>query len=532
MATAPIDYTKLKAFTNVPAPEFAKFMFDATGAANPNGQANYDTAVSQYNKWSLDPAAVDYRVNDYQTKYAPVVDAQGKPLFDPTFYGGLATGTVDPKVIDTQLNSWADNVLKNDPSINWALTGGAVDKNLTYAAAKKNLLSNLSENLNYKNYQQSVQTAADKVAADKIAADKVAADKVAADKVAADKAAVGTTGTTGTTTAGQTKTIDDTLSSMYSPLDKTKLQGGFDANGKPIIVSAPITQGMIDTAKQNVTTTASDINKLTDAAKASEVNVTPDSMVSNQLSGLLAKNNPYIQQAVNAANLQASRRGMLNTGAAAGFATDAAIKQALPIAQQDALTRQKANEANALATNTLQRDVLNLKSNALLSDAVETNKVANIYTQAQLTDLINGAQNASKLNELVTSGNIAAYNQATKGAIDESLNIINATLKDNNAKFQANLDYMLKAQELIGAEESDFRKYVNERQKSLETANNAIDVQGDLTATAKSTLKNNNTSLMLSEVTGYLSGTSMYKSISSSDAGKIASELVNFNYSA
>jgi len=210
----------------------------------------------------------------------------------------------------------------------------------------------------------------------------------------------------------------------------------YDENGKPIITTPAYTTldtGMLGrvtadkvtpvTVDRTGTQSAAEIAKLVDAAKSVDVNVTPESLVSNRLSGLLAKNNPYIQQAVNAANLQASRRGMLNTGAAAGFAQDAAIKAALPIAQADATTIAKANEANAAAANQLLTTGLDLKSKGLISDA--GNNVTLNTTQAKLdldasqydaaNKLTADTFNAGELNKVLVSNN-ATLNEAQKDA--------------------------------------------------------------------------------------------------------------------
>lgn len=212
----------------------------------------------------------------------------------------------------------------------------------------------------------------------------------------------------------------------------------YDENGKPIITTPAYTTldtGMLGkvtadkvtpvTIDRTGTQSAADIAKLVDAAKSVDVNVTPDSLVSNRLSGLLAKNNPYIQQAVNTANLQASRRGMLNTGAAAGFAQDAAIKAALPIAQADAATIAKANEANAAAKNALINAGLDLKSKGLISDS--GNNVTLNTTQAKLdldasqydaaNKLTADTFNAGELNKVLVSNN-ATLNEAQKDAFN------------------------------------------------------------------------------------------------------------------
>jgi hypothetical protein len=66
--------------------------------------------------------------------------------------------------------------------------------------------------------------------------------------------------------------------------------------------------------------------------------VTPDETVANNLTGLLASNNPYITLARQSGMDAANDRGLLNSGIAAGNSQRAAIQASLPIAQQDAQT--------------------------------------------------------------------------------------------------------------------------------------------------------------------------------------------------
>ncbi len=671
----------------------------------------YDSWMDAFNSSSTHPDAVAYRAKQYSDKYASVVTPDGKPIFDSTFYNGLATGTIPQTVADTQVKNWATDLLAKDPNINWNLSGGANENNKTFVAERNKLLADLPSNRNYVNYNKS-KTEADKVNADADAVAAAAKTKADADAKAmldadiaasaaevkqkeaddlayknkwdtiysninTDKAekitnintaptgalptgdvkalttgdvkalstgdvnalstaqtgalstaqtgalstaqtgalstaptgmlnstipnkwdtiysnissdataelnkintpSIGalTTGDVNALSTAQTgalstaptgalstaptgmlnstipskwdaiysdissdataeltkintpsigalstdavkalptaptgalstaptgalstaptsalttdavKTLSttptasigaltsDTLKALTDSTAGTKLTAAdvgitLDENGKPKVQTANISDDMIesavDSAPTNIkynadgspimvtpnystvatsaldqitadkvtapivdrtgTQSAADIAKLVDAAKSVDVNVTPDSLVSNRISGLLSKNNPYIQQAVNAANLQSSRRGMLNTGAAAGFAQDAAIKNALPIAQADAATIAKANELNAAAKNTLINTGLDLKSKGLISDT--GNNVTLNTTQAKLTldasnyDVANKLTadtfNATALNKLVTDNN-AILNAAQKDAFD------------------------------------------------------------------------------------------------------------------
>jgi hypothetical protein len=484
------------------------------------------------------------------TTYGQVTDAYGNPLFDQNVFS--AVNSPDKKIanpankaIQTTLGTWADEVLQKDTldpitgqPINWNNVGGTSSKQ--YQAAKTALINNPANNVRWAAQQTQAQTIAQKAIDDAKTAQDLQIAKDA--KATADAEAVAATEKTAQEKAATEQAAADVKTAQQwtdvkKPLDTSTLGGGFDATGKPIPVVAPITQGMIDTAKQGVNTVTSDITKMTDAAKIAEVNVTPDSMVSNQLSGLLAKNNPYIQQAVNAANLQASRRGMLNTGAAAGFAQDAAIKAALPIAQGDAQTIARANEANAIAANNLQNNVLNLKANGLMADAKEINSLSTVYQQAQLNDLLNGANETRKLNELVTQGNITAYNQVSKGLIDtlvndksaqaqQSLAILNSTLERNNKQFQSDLDFTIKQAEFTQKDREALQGYINNRTTSLEAFRLKVQTMPDISAVGKAALINNEESKALENIKNYANGMGMYVNLTKSSAGITASKLV------
>ena len=484
------------------------------------------------------------------TTYGQVTDAYGNPLFDQNVFS--AVNSPDKKIaepankaIQSTLGTWADEVLQKDTldpitgqPINWNNVGGTSSKQ--YQAAKTALINNPANNVRWAAQQTQAQTIAQKAIDDAKTAQDLQIAKDA--KATADAEAVAATEKTAQEKAATEQAAADVKTAQQwtdvkKPLDTSTLGGGFDATGKPIPVVAPITQGMIDTAKQGVNTVTSDITKMTDAAKIAEVNVTPDSMVSNQLSGLLAKNNPYIQQAVNAANLQASRRGMLNTGAAAGFAQDAAIKAALPIAQGDAQTIARANEANAIAANNLQNNVLNLKANGLMADAKEINSLSTVYQQAQLNDLLNGANETRKLNELVTQGNITAYNQVSKGLIDtlvndksaqaqQSLAILNSTLERNNKQFQSDLDFTIKQAEFTQKDREALQGYINNRTTSLEAFRLKVQTMPDISAVGKAALINNEESKALENIKNYANGMGMYVNLTKSSAGITASKLV------
>lgn len=74
----------------------------------------------------------------------------------------------------------------------------------------------------------------------------------------------------------------------------------------------------------------------TDVGGTQYTNTAPEETVESRLNNLLTKDNPYLASARQSATRQAASRGLQNTSIAAGAGEEAAIKSALPIAQQDA----------------------------------------------------------------------------------------------------------------------------------------------------------------------------------------------------
>ena len=73
--------------------------------------------------------------------------------------------------------------------------------------------------------------------------------------------------------------------------------------------------------------------------------------VAGQMDTLLGKDSAYIDQARRDAIRSSAGRGLINTSIAAGAGTEAAVRAALPIAQQDAKTYSEQNIQNQAAQN-------------------------------------------------------------------------------------------------------------------------------------------------------------------------------------
>ena len=174
---------------------------------------------------------------------------------------------------------------------------------------------------------------------------------------------------------------------------------------------------------------ATNVNAIVDGTHAQNIAVAPDSLVSNRLMGLLGANNPYLQQARNSATVQSARRGLLNSGAAAGFAQDAAIKAALPIAQADAQTLYDAQKTNATSANTLLNTGIQLKSGAQTTDA--TNYTGIAKSNADENAKIN-TQNAQFIQD--ANFNNAGFNNTQSNSYENALHT--AAIKDVSNKIE------------------------------------------------------------------------------------------------
>lgn len=111
-----------------------------------------------------------------------------------------------------------------------------------------------------------------------------------------------------------------------------------------------------------------------------------NSLVANQMTGLLSKSNPYMQQAETTGLKAANRRGLLNSSMAVGAVEGERIKAALPIAQQDAATFGNQDLTNQQFVNQAGQFNAGAQTDVSLSNTASKNKAAefNAATQAQM----------------------------------------------------------------------------------------------------------------------------------------------------
>lgn len=105
-----------------------------------------------------------------------------------------------------------------------------------------------------------------------------------------------------------------------------------------------------------------------DIPAPSQRTVDPQELVEYRMSQMMQQDNPYMAQAITLAKQQANKSGLLNTTMAASAGVDAAMRNILPIAQQDAATLFTQGMENQKAVNEfLMQDYLT-KTNFQLNE--------------------------------------------------------------------------------------------------------------------------------------------------------------------
>lgn len=93
------------------------------------------------------------------------------------------------------------------------------------------------------------------------------------------------------------------------------------------------------------------VKNLAQGYQAAKLDVDPRSTVQYQLNNVIGSDSPLNAQATTFADQQSNKRGLLNSSIAVGAAQDALIKNALPIATQDANTYANAGTLNVNSEN-------------------------------------------------------------------------------------------------------------------------------------------------------------------------------------
>lgn len=160
--------------------------------------------------------------------------------------------------------------------------------------------------------------------------------------------------------------------------------------------------------------------------EAERVATGPEDMVENRVQGIISKNSPLMQQAQTSALKSMNARGLLNSSMAVGAAHDATIRQALPIAQQDAQTSMNTKLANQQAGNTAsQVTATNQTQGALqahqgliqqgLQEKQGEQQMEQIAAQGEISKALQELQGMQSLDQIAAKGDLDQRLQALIG---------------------------------------------------------------------------------------------------------------------
>ena len=173
--------------------------------------------------------------------------------------------------------------------------------------------------------------------------------------------------------------------------------------------------------------------------------------VAGQMRGLLAENSPYLQVARTGALQTAASRGLLNSSIAAGAGEEAAIKQALPIAQQDAQTYADIGKQNAKAysdsilnTQVAQLEHQKSLANAKITGALTTQEAQKQFELQRISEAgqlqrqeIENAMKAVLQDDQLESAERQQLSQVIGSMGNEALGAVERILRDTNIEANA-----------------------------------------------------------------------------------------------
>lgn len=173
--------------------------------------------------------------------------------------------------------------------------------------------------------------------------------------------------------------------------------------------------------------------------------------VAGQMRGLLAENSPYLQVARTGALQTAAGRGLLNSSIAAGAGEEAAIKQALPIAQQDAQTYADIGKQNAKAysdsilnTQVAQLEHQKSLANAKITGALTTQEAAKQFEVQRISEAahlqrleIENSMKAVLQDDQLESAERQQLSQVVGSMGNEALGAVERILRDTNIEASA-----------------------------------------------------------------------------------------------
>jgi len=155
----------------------------------------------------------------------------------------------------------------------------------------------------------------------------------------------------------------------------------------------------------------------------------PNSLVSNNMNGLLSQANPYITSAVTRAKQFGNKRGLLNSSITAGAGEAAAISAALPIAQGDAAAQSRQSLNNQQYLNSASNQNASLGTSVAMNNASQANNMSQFNSRG--VDAINQVNTGA-------SNTAAHFNANQQNAVNQGNQNVQAKIDLANQNTVAN----------------------------------------------------------------------------------------------
>ena len=266
-----------------------------------------------------------------------------------------------------------------------------------------------------------------------------------------------------------------------------------------------------------------------DQATGTNWNIGKNQTVQNQLQGIIAANSPLMEQARTGALQQMNQRGLMNSSMAIGAGQDAVIRNALPIAQQDATLYGNRAKYNADVANQMEQLNVGAENQARQFGAGASNQasLANQAASNQAAQFTSSAANQAALANASAANQAAQFTAtAANQASGQYANALNATtnkMMDQSMQYalaNADAETKIELQNIDATTRKDLAAteaaYKNQMQASAsaneifqQVSKNIADIMAnpDLEATAKQNAVNGQKT-SLQEALSILSATS------------------------
>jgi hypothetical protein len=217
------------------------------------------------------------------------------------------------------------------------------------------------------------------------------------------------------------------MATVNNPFDLSKTTGKEMLTAATTAIAAPTTTGYNAATSGATGYTSKDntANEYTASKWDIDTDKTKDSQtVQGQVAGLIAANSPLMQQAEAASKQQMNQRGLLNTSMAVGAGQEAVIKQALPIAQQDATLFANQAKYGAESGTAAAQYAATAKNQTALANQTATNTASQFTAgAANQANLANAAAQNQAAQFTSGAANVASqqYSQALNATVNKML---------------------------------------------------------------------------------------------------------------